>query len=235
MRYDAFISYSHAADGRLAPALQRALQQMAKPWYRRRSLEIFRDETGLSVDPHLWGAIVAALDDAEWFVLLTSPLAAQSEWVTEQTGDFTADSDAVPPEQQLDPRDSRFRNAVAEVAAPLNGKPRTKSRVRMSGSTGALWGATRIRPGVNTGRIPPRHRRRRQSGHPPSLTMAETERFDRRPPRKGPCCRACPTSRQSPSHSKAARAHQRHPARLLSMESLPVETLPRTEESGAQH
>ena len=37
-RYDGFISYSHAADGRLAPALQKALQKLAKPWFRRRSL-----------------------------------------------------------------------------------------------------------------------------------------------------------------------------------------------------
>ncbi|KUI03871.1 hypothetical protein AU190_04315 [Mycolicibacterium acapulense] len=168
MRYDGFISYSHAADGRLAPSLQKALQRLAKPWYRRRSLEIFRDETGLSVDPHLWGAIVKALDDAAWFVLLTSPRAAQSEWVNreiehwkahrsvdrilpvvtdghwewdEAAGDFTEDSDAVPPalrgvftdeprhldlrwareEEQLELRDSRFRNAVAEIAAPMHG------------------------------------------------------------------------------------------------------------------
>ena len=30
MAYDGFVSYSHAADGRLAPALQRGLQQLAK-------------------------------------------------------------------------------------------------------------------------------------------------------------------------------------------------------------
>ena len=167
-RYDGFISYSHAADGQLAPALQKALQKLAKPWYRRRSLEVFRDETGLSVDPHLWGAIVKALDDSEWFLLLTSPLAAQSEWVgreiehwkanrsvdrilpiltdghwewDETTGDFTPESDSVPPalrgvftdeprhldlrwahdEEQVDLNNSRFRNAVAEIAAPLHG------------------------------------------------------------------------------------------------------------------
>ncbi len=168
MRYDAFISYSHAADGKLAPALQRALQRMAKRWYRRRALEVFRDETGLSVDPHLWGAIVKALDDAEWFLLLTSPGAARSEWVNREiehwkanrphdrilpvltdghwewdsrTGDFTPDSDAVPPglrgvftdeprhldlrwaheETELDLHNGRFRNAIAEIAAPLHG------------------------------------------------------------------------------------------------------------------
>ena len=59
--YDGFISYSHAADGRLAPALQRGLQRLAKPWNSRRALNIFRDETGLSTNPHLWGAIESAL------------------------------------------------------------------------------------------------------------------------------------------------------------------------------
>ncbi|MFL5878342.1 MAG: hypothetical protein ACJ76T_21020 [Solirubrobacteraceae bacterium] len=36
--FDAFLSYSHAVDGRLAPALERGLELMAKPWYRRRGL-----------------------------------------------------------------------------------------------------------------------------------------------------------------------------------------------------
>ncbi len=30
--YNAFISYSHAADGRMATALQAALERFAKPW-----------------------------------------------------------------------------------------------------------------------------------------------------------------------------------------------------------
>ena len=30
-QYDAFISYFHAADGKLAPALQAGLQRLAKP------------------------------------------------------------------------------------------------------------------------------------------------------------------------------------------------------------
>ena len=34
--YAAFISYSHAVDGKLAPAIHMALQRFAKPWYRRR-------------------------------------------------------------------------------------------------------------------------------------------------------------------------------------------------------
>lgn len=79
--YDAFISYSHSADGAFAPALQNGLQRLARPWNRRRALEVFRDQTGLSVTPHLWPSIVAALDTAEWFVLLASPESAESEWV----------------------------------------------------------------------------------------------------------------------------------------------------------
>src|SRR5262245_65690 len=73
MAYDAFISYSHSADGQLAPAVQSGLQRLARPWYRRRALRVFRDETGLSVNPHLWGSIERAMDESRYFVLLASP------------------------------------------------------------------------------------------------------------------------------------------------------------------
>ena len=49
--YNAFISYSHAADGKLAPALQIGLEKFAKPWYKLRNLDIFRDEASLSASP----------------------------------------------------------------------------------------------------------------------------------------------------------------------------------------
>ncbi|MGH2708491.1 MAG: TIR domain-containing protein, partial [Actinomycetota bacterium] len=81
MGYDAFISYSHAADGQLAPAVQRGLERLAKPWYRRRVLRVFRDDTGLPVTPGLWPAIAEAMDRSRCFVLLASPGAMQSEWV----------------------------------------------------------------------------------------------------------------------------------------------------------
>lgn len=82
--YHAFISYSHAADGKLAPYLQRALQKFAKPWYRRQALRIFRDQTSLSVNPGLWTSIVTALDSAQYFIYLASPEAAQSSWVQKE-------------------------------------------------------------------------------------------------------------------------------------------------------
>lgn len=168
MRYDAFISYSHAADDALAPAVQHALQNLARPWNKRRALEVFRDETGLAVSPGLWTSICAGLDEAEYFVLLASPGAAASTWVNQEiqhwaashsldhllpvltegewvwdshTGDFDwARSTAVPSalrglfaeeprhldlrwaraETQLDLRHSKFRQAVAQLAAPMH-------------------------------------------------------------------------------------------------------------------
>lgn len=168
MGYDAFVSYSHAADDRLAPRLQDGLQRLAKPWWRRRSLRVFRDQTGLSANPGLWSSIVEALDDSEWFVLLASPEAARSPWVERELShwlntrgpgrvlpvltdgtwvwdaernDFDATSTAVPAvllgvfgeeprhvdlswarsEEQLDLRNGRFRDQVAELAAPMHG------------------------------------------------------------------------------------------------------------------
>ena len=82
--YDAFISYSHAADDLLAPRLQAGLQRFAKPWWKRRALRIFRDESSLSANPHLWSSITNALDQSGWFVLLLSPDAAASEWVNQE-------------------------------------------------------------------------------------------------------------------------------------------------------
>jgi WD40 repeat protein len=84
LSYDAFVSYSHAADGRLAPALQAGLQSLAKPWYRRRALRVFRDKSSLSASPELWPAIEAALSQARYFVLVASPEAAASRWVDQE-------------------------------------------------------------------------------------------------------------------------------------------------------
>ena len=79
--YHAFISYSHAEDQELAPALQSALQRFAKPLLCRRALRIFRDKSSLSLTPELWPDIQRALGDSQYFLLLASPRAAQSPWV----------------------------------------------------------------------------------------------------------------------------------------------------------
>lgn len=84
MPYKAFISYSHAADGKLAPSIQYALHRIAKPWYRLRSMRVFRDQTNLSASPGLWSSIEAALRDSEFFLFMASPTAAQSIWVQKE-------------------------------------------------------------------------------------------------------------------------------------------------------
>jgi WD40 repeat protein len=171
-QYDAFISYSRAVDGKLAPALQSALQRFAKPWYRARAKRVFRDDASLSANPGLWSSIEQALDAARYFVLLASPGAAESRWVGEEVkhwlahkprerlllvltegeiawddarGDFdwertTALPRALGGAYEEEPRyidvrwarthehlslsDPRFREAVADVAAPLHGRPK---------------------------------------------------------------------------------------------------------------
>ncbi|MGK5683642.1 TIR domain-containing protein [Actinoplanes sp. URMC 104] len=168
MNFNGFISYSHAADGRLAPAVQRGLHRLGRPWHRRRALWIFRDQTGLSVTPRLWTSIQTAMDSSEYFVLLASPEAAQSPWVNREIehwlatkpadrilpvvtdgewawdpvrGDFTDDSTAVAAalrgvfaeepfildlrwargSEHLSLQHSRFRDAIAQLAAPMHG------------------------------------------------------------------------------------------------------------------
>ncbi|MEU4425795.1 TIR domain-containing protein [Actinoplanes sp. NPDC024001] len=168
MDFDGFISYSHAADGRLAPAVQRGLHRLAKPWHRRRALWIFRDQTGLAVTPKLWTSIQEALDGSKHFVLMASPEAARSPWVNREiehwlatkspdrilpvvtdgdwswdpvAGDFTAESTAVPAalrgvfaeeplfldlrwardDLHLSLQHVRFRDAIAQLAAPMHG------------------------------------------------------------------------------------------------------------------
>ena len=82
--YDAFVSYSHAKDKPIAAALQSVVQKLGKPWYRRRALRVFRDDTSLSATPHLWPSIEQALGQSRYFILLASPEAAASKWVNKE-------------------------------------------------------------------------------------------------------------------------------------------------------
>lgn len=82
--YDAFISYSHAKDKPIAAALQSVIQQLGKPWYRRRALRVFRDDTSLSATPHLWPTIEQALESSRYLILFASPEAASSKWVDDE-------------------------------------------------------------------------------------------------------------------------------------------------------
>jgi len=92
-RYRAFISYSHAADGKFAARLQGALERFVKPWNRSRSCRVFRDQTNLSVTPSLWPEIEKALDESEHLLLLASPECTRSKWVTRELEYWLAHAD----------------------------------------------------------------------------------------------------------------------------------------------
>jgi hypothetical protein len=47
-------------------------------------MRVFRDETNLSVSPGLWSSIEAALGSSEYFILLISPDAAISKWISNE-------------------------------------------------------------------------------------------------------------------------------------------------------
>ncbi|MFF2506593.1 TIR domain-containing protein [Streptomyces sp. NPDC058067] len=79
--YDAFLSYSHAWDKDIASAFQHVLEGFDRPWYRPRSLKLFRDETNLAASPHLWQEIERGLTASEWLLVMASPAAAESTWV----------------------------------------------------------------------------------------------------------------------------------------------------------
>lgn len=84
MKYDAFISYSHAADGKLAPALQSGLQRFSKAWYKAKALHVYRDQTDLSATPHLWENIENALKETRYLILMASSQSAKSKWVNKE-------------------------------------------------------------------------------------------------------------------------------------------------------
>jgi hypothetical protein len=172
--YDAFISYSHAVDGRLAPSLQSALQRFTRPWNRLRALRVFRDQTDLAANPGFWSSIEQALATSRFFIMLASPEAADSKWVARETeywrrhkqsenvlivltsGEIVWDhttedfdwnrTSALPStlqgmfseeplyvdlrfastENDLSLHHPRFRDCIADLAAPIHGRPKAE-------------------------------------------------------------------------------------------------------------
>ncbi|HEY3483819.1 MAG TPA: toll/interleukin-1 receptor domain-containing protein, partial [Ilumatobacteraceae bacterium] len=80
-RFDAFISYNHAADGDLAPAIERGLERIAKPWYRLRGMSVVRDLSDTGAISDLSGTVERQLDASAYLILLASPGSAASKWV----------------------------------------------------------------------------------------------------------------------------------------------------------
>ncbi|MEJ8648739.1 TIR domain-containing protein [Streptomyces sp. MS1.AVA.3] len=84
-RYDAFLSYSHAADSAKADHLRRGLQNFARSsWRQLRALRIFLDNASLAANPGLWPEIERHLADSGAFILLACPRSADSEWVQKE-------------------------------------------------------------------------------------------------------------------------------------------------------
>jgi WD40 repeat protein len=79
--YNAFISYSHTANGAIAAVLHQSLERLARPILRRRALRVFRDQESLAANPDLWSTIQDALRRSHFLILLASPDAAGSGWV----------------------------------------------------------------------------------------------------------------------------------------------------------
>ncbi len=88
MPYDAFISYSHAADLELAPAVRDGLQRLAKPWNRRRALSVFLDQASLELSSELGTSLHDRIEDTEWLVLFMSEASAQSKWVASEIAEW---------------------------------------------------------------------------------------------------------------------------------------------------
>jgi hypothetical protein len=126
--YDAFVSYSHAKDKPIAAALQSVIQKLGKPWYRRRALRVFRDDTSLSATPSLWPAIEQALGQSRYLILLASPEAAASQWVNKEVPGI---ANSLP---------TRSRNATTRV----HHAPRRRGGDVAAGGAGAAAGDARI-------------------------------------------------------------------------------------------
>jgi TIR domain len=90
VKFDAFISYSHAVDGKLASALQRNLHLFDKPIFKLRAIRVFRDETTLAMTPSLWPEIEKALRSSRFFILMADPHSAQSAWVQKEVACWLA-------------------------------------------------------------------------------------------------------------------------------------------------
>src|SRR5580658_9881682 len=112
--YNAFLSYSHVADGNLAAALQKALHRFAKQPFRLRAVRVFCDSASLGANPALWPAIEDALAGSEYLILMASPHAAASPWVQKRsiTGSGTS------------PR-SRYLSLLLRGRSPGTSRPTT--------------------------------------------------------------------------------------------------------------
>ncbi|MEW8693136.1 MAG: toll/interleukin-1 receptor domain-containing protein [Candidatus Thiodiazotropha endolucinida] len=82
--YKAFLAYSHSASSELAFRLQRAITKLGEPGYFLKKSRIFLDQTNLATTPDLYFTVQDAIASSEYLVLLASPEATQSSWVSKE-------------------------------------------------------------------------------------------------------------------------------------------------------
>ena len=84
--HDAFLSYNQAADDRLAAALEAGLERLAKPLFKLRAIDVFRDKTGMAASPGLWSSLESHLAGSRWLIYLACPASAASPWCARELG-----------------------------------------------------------------------------------------------------------------------------------------------------
>jgi hypothetical protein len=94
-KYAVFISYRHVGpDRHWAVWLHGALESFVIPFGlrgspdRRRIGRVFRDEDELAASPHFSADIEDALNRSDWLVIVCSPRAVESEWVSAEVLHF---------------------------------------------------------------------------------------------------------------------------------------------------
>lgn len=93
-KYKAFISYNHnERDSRVAQALHKRIETYVIPRNLRKNGKkkpgrVFRDEEELSASSDLSRHIEVALDESEFLVVICSPNAKESRWVSKEIAYF---------------------------------------------------------------------------------------------------------------------------------------------------
>jgi WD40 repeat protein len=85
-KFDAFLSYSQSDAAEAAAAIEEGLERLARPWNRRRALNVYRDRSSQTATADLSGSLRRALMQSRRLVVLASPGAAASPWVGEEVG-----------------------------------------------------------------------------------------------------------------------------------------------------
>jgi hypothetical protein len=83
-KFDAFLSYAQSDAADAAAAIEDGLEKLARPWNRRRALNIYRDRSSQTATADLSGSLRRSLMQSRRLVVLASPGAAASPWVAEE-------------------------------------------------------------------------------------------------------------------------------------------------------